>query len=64
MLKELRKKKGLSQEKLAQLIGVHWMTIIRWEKGEGSPRTHHFIKIREALGPDADLLLQPKKEAM
>lgn len=33
-LKELRKEKKLTQEKLAQEIGVSKITILRWENGE------------------------------
>jgi DNA-binding XRE family transcriptional regulator len=31
-IRELRKALGFSQEKLAQLLGVSWTTIHRWEK--------------------------------
>ena len=34
---ELRKKKGLSQENLAELVGVARQTISKWELGETSP---------------------------
>lgn len=34
---ELRKKKGLSQEELAEMIGVARQTISKWELGETSP---------------------------
>ena len=34
---ELRKKKGLSQEELAEKIGVARQTISKWELGETSP---------------------------
>ena len=31
---KLRAQIGLSQEKIAKRIGVHWRTVNRWEKGE------------------------------
>ena len=34
---ELRKKRGLSQEELAEMIGVARQTISKWELGETSP---------------------------
>lgn len=34
---ELRKKKGVSQEELAEIIGVARQTISKWELGETSP---------------------------
>ena len=36
-VKELRKKKGWTQEKLAQEIGVTLSTVQRWEKKGGQP---------------------------
>lgn len=33
-LKELRKKKGLSQQALANELGVHYRTLQNWENGE------------------------------
>ena len=36
-ISELRKKKGLSQEELAEKIGVARQTISKWELGETSP---------------------------
>ena len=37
-LKELRKRAGLSQSKFADLNGVSFMTVRRWESGEVIPR--------------------------
>ena len=36
-IKRLRKQLGLSQEKLAQLLGVSFGTINRWERGACKP---------------------------
>ncbi len=36
-VKELRKKKGWTQEELAQEIGVTLSTVQRWEKQGGNP---------------------------
>lgn len=33
-LKNWRDQQGLSQESLADLLGVHWMTVSRWELGK------------------------------
>jgi len=33
----LRKSLNLSQEKLAQLLGVSWTTVNRWEAGHSGP---------------------------
>lgn len=38
LLRELRRRLGdISQERLAQKVGVSWSTINRWENGKGVP---------------------------
>lgn len=32
---------GVSQDRLAQELGVHRMTVVRWETGERAPRGVH-----------------------
>jgi len=51
-LKLLRKEKGLSQEKLAKLIGVSSRTIQYYEKGEATPKVGTVRKIADILGVD------------
>lgn len=36
-VKELRKKRGLTQQELADIIGVDRVTVARWEIGEKKP---------------------------
>ncbi len=36
-IKRIRKLLGFSQEKLAQLLGVTWTTVHRWESGATGP---------------------------
>ena len=36
-VKALRRKLGLTQEELAQKLGVSWSTVARWEAGKGKP---------------------------
>jgi DNA-binding transcriptional regulator YiaG len=35
-LKALRTQHGLTQPALAELVGVHWNTVARWEQGARS----------------------------
>lgn len=40
-VKQVRKQLGLTQAQLAQLLGVHALTVSKWERGVGSPTPHH-----------------------
>lgn len=68
-LKYIREKKGLSQNKLAQKIGVNQTTIARWEDDNRVPTIDNAVDISEALniplpellGIDLRLQEKPKK---
>jgi transcriptional regulator with XRE-family HTH domain len=49
-IKAWRNVRKLSQEELADLIGVKAMTVSRWERGDHLPRKKHWPKIEEATG--------------
>ena len=36
-IKAIRERLNLTQEQLAQKIGVSWATVARWERGIGKP---------------------------
>lgn len=56
-LKFLRTQKGLSQEKLAQMIGKDRSSITYWELGKSEPTIDNVIKISGALNvPIYDLV--------
>lgn len=57
MLVSLRKHEGFSQSKLAELIGVSFMTIRRWESGEVIPRIDEVKRLAEILHVTVDELL-------
>ena len=44
-----RKKKGLTQAQLAELVGVDQALVSRWESGRVKPNAESMEKIREAL---------------
>ncbi len=56
-LKNLRKKAGLTQEKLAELVNVHEITIRRWELNERQPRMDELKKLAKALNVTEEELL-------
>jgi transcriptional regulator with XRE-family HTH domain len=56
-LKELRTKKGISQNELARDIGVHVTNISRYERGENRPTSDVLAKLAGALDVTADYLM-------
>ena len=62
-LKELRKQARLSQSNFADLVGVSFMTIRRWESGEVIPRMNEIKQICEVLQvSESELLNGPASE--
>ena len=61
---EWRNRRGFSQEKLAEIVGVHLNTLNRWERGHREPRVQEVIKLCSALGcTEAELFNGPAEEA-
>lgn len=56
-LQSLRKKRGLSQAKLAELVGVEQPTIQRWERGKRMPDLDSLEALAKALGVTPGSLL-------
>lgn len=50
-IKEIREKLGVSQETLAEMIGVHPRTIQNWEAGSSIPNSKHAILRNITLKP-------------
>lgn len=57
-----RREKGLTQSRLAQLVGVEPHTVSRWERGQQSP-TAHADKLADALGVSLDWLVRGENPA-
>lgn len=52
-----RKRKGISQERLAEMVGTSRRHVMRWERSTGkavAPRQEYRVKLAEALELDAD----------
>lgn len=49
---------GLSQEKAAEVIGVHWTYLGQVERGRRNVTLHNILKIAHGLGVDASELVQ------
>jgi putative transcriptional regulator len=50
LVREFRKRTGLTQEKFAAKLGVTFPTINRWENGRAKPSPLAMQKIEELLG--------------
>jgi transcriptional regulator with XRE-family HTH domain len=57
-LAERRKAVGLSQESLAEQVGVDRSTVVRWERGDTGPQPWHRPKLADALRVSVDELAQ------
>lgn len=56
-LKEIRKKLGLSQEQLAEIMNVSRQAITKWENDVGLPDTENLKEISHIFGVTIDYLL-------
>lgn len=56
-LADLRKQHGLSQEELADKLGVSRQAVSKWECGESSPDTDNLIALAKIYGMSLDELL-------
>ena len=62
-LVELRKKSGLSQEELAEKLGVSRQAISKWERAVASPDTDNLIMLARLYGISLDELLLDRAAA-
>ena len=61
-LLELRKKHNLSQEELAEKLGVSRQAVSKWERSEASPDTDNLIALAKLYGLSLDELIYGEKE--
>ena len=60
LIAALRKKKGLTQQALAEQLNLSNKTISKWESGAGSPDIANLPVLADALGVTVDELLRGK----
>ncbi|GAB3018928.1 hypothetical protein GCM10027051_24990 [Niabella terrae] len=63
-LKDLRKRKRISQGELAELIEVHFTQVSRYERGETKPNAEAMTKLAKALDTTVDFLLNGTADDM
>lgn len=56
-IKECRQKAGLSQEKVAELVGVSRQAVTKWESDQSAPNTDNLFKLAQILGTTVDFLI-------
>lgn len=61
-LVQLRKQNGLSQEALAEKLGISRQAVSKWERAEASPDTDNIILLARLYGVSLDELLQTEDE--
>lgn len=61
-LYELRKQQGLSQEELAEKLGVSRQAVSKWERSEASPDTDNLIALAKIYGMSLDELIFGEKK--
>lgn len=49
MRRAIRKAAGITQARLAGALGVHEITLLRWEHGSHEPRGEHLVAYARAL---------------
>ena len=62
-LQTLRKKNQLSQEQLAEMLGVSRQAVSKWELGEGYPEVEKLLLLSKKLHVSLDSLLGEENEA-
>lgn len=58
-IKEHRKKSRLSQEKVAELVGVSRQAVTKWETDQSAPNTENLFRLAEIFHTTVDALVSP-----
>lgn len=59
-IKACRQQAGMSQEKVAELVGISRQAVTKWETNQSAPSTENLFKLAEIFGTTVDLLLPEK----
>lgn len=55
-LKTLRKKRGLTQQELADKVGTNRVNVTKWETGRTEPSLENIVKLADLLDVSLDWL--------
>jgi transcriptional regulator with XRE-family HTH domain len=59
LIREARRRAGITQAELARRLGTTQSVISRWERGHDAPRVDTLVDILRACGFESDLVLRP-----
>ena len=59
---ELRKNRGMTQEAVANILGVSRLSYQRWESGEFEPSLDSVVRLADLFGVSIDYLLDHKSQ--
>ena len=59
---ELRKRQGMSQEELAEKLGVSRQSVSKWEGAQSTPDLNRILQLSEIFGVSTDTLLRDTEE--
>lgn len=59
-LRELRNKSGLTQNEIANKLGVSGQTILNWENGIYEPKINQLIQLADLFDVTVDYLIERK----
>lgn len=61
-IKACRQRAGMSQEKVAEVVGVSRQAVTKWEVNQSAPNTENLFKLAEIFGTTVDMLLASEDE--
>lgn len=62
-MKECRQNAGMSQEKVAELVGVSRQAVTKWEANQSAPNTENLFKLAEIFGTTVDMLVASEDDS-
>ena len=60
-IREYRRNAGMSQEKLAELVGVSRQAVTKWEADQSAPSTENLFRLADVFGITVDMMLTEDK---
>ncbi len=63
-IKIIRKEKGITQEQLADMLGVSRQAVSKWESDNGYPETDKLLALAKELGTSLDYLMNNETESV